>query len=611
MSQKLKAKSSRQEQRHGAAWRKHFGMMFVILVATAAFAAAQQSDGKLVGKFAPDLAPTLTRAQQGLAAANETVKVIVQYKQVPQVAQEGRVQRLGAQLNHRLHLVKGIALTIPVNALPALDADPEVASVSVDHALKGLDETTDLATNVNAAWNAGYNGQGIGVAVIDSGINDSHPDLWDSTESHSRVVYHQDFTGTPTTNSSGAKYDLYGHGTHVAGIVGGNGYLSSGNYAGVAPAVNLVDLRALDSNGTGTDSTVIAAIEQAIALQNTYNIQVINLSLGRGIAVSYTQDPLCQAVESAWKAGIVVVVAAGNYGRVSIDGSDGYGTVTAPGNDPFVITVGATNSQDSSSQSQEIMTSYTSKGPTTYDHVVKPDIMAPGNDIVSLVAPGATLEAEYPAQLVNGSNGEPNYFMLSGTSMATPVISGAVALLLQQNRNLTPDQVKARLMQSAYGNFPTSTFISIPSLDESFTEYYDPLSVGSGLLNMQSALSDNSLAPANVGAALSPSVSYNSSNGNVAMVDGNSTISARSVVWGSSRAWSFSNIWSDVNDGSLVSSTPLPWSDNLLSAFSVVWGSSTGSGLEGASVVWGAADLLPTAAEDGGPILTCPHKACK
>ena len=110
----------------------------------------------------------------------------------------------------------------------------------------------------------------------------------------------------------------------------------SGNYEGVAPDVNLIDLRALDLNGAGSDSTVIAAIQQAIALKSTYNIRVINLSLGRGISVSYAQDPLCQAVESAWKTGIVVVVAAGNYGRVSIDGSNGFGTVTAPGNDPFV-----------------------------------------------------------------------------------------------------------------------------------------------------------------------------------------------------------------------------------------------------------------------------------
>jgi len=263
-------------------------MLLLLLVAEAAFAQDWAGDGRPVGKFAPDLAPVLARAHQG-AAAQETVKVILQYKQVPQAEQEGRVQGLGARLNARLGLVKGIAVTIPANALPALEADDEVVSVNLDHPLKGMDDYTDAAMNVSAAWNAGYNGAGIGVAVIDSGINDNHPNLWDSTESYSRVVYHQDFTGTSVKNAYGkVVYDLYGHGTHVAGIVGGNGYLSNGQYTGVAPAVTMIDLRVLDQNGNGSDSNVIAALQQAIRLQNKYNIQVINLSLGRGISV-----PLC------------------------------------------------------------------------------------------------------------------------------------------------------------------------------------------------------------------------------------------------------------------------------------------------------------------------------
>ena len=139
---------------------------------------------------------------------------------------------------------------------------------------------------------------------------------------------------------------------------------------------------------------------EAIALKNTYNIRVINLSLGRGIPVSYTQDPLGQAVESAWQAGIVVVVAAGNYGRLSLQGSNGFGTITAPGNDPLVLTVGAMKSNGSTQPSAETKASFSSKGPTTYDHVVKPDIMAPGNGIVSLAAPGATLESSFPGELV-------------------------------------------------------------------------------------------------------------------------------------------------------------------------------------------------------------------
>ena len=610
MPQAAKAKNPGRCERHSAAWGRRLSVLLLFLLAQAVSAQDWKADSRPVGKFAPDLAPLVARARQGMAA-NETVKLIVQYDHVPHSEEEGRVQRLGAHLNHRLSVVKGIALTIPVSALPALEADSHVVSIGLDHPLRALDEITDAATNVPSAWNAGYNGAGIGVAVIDSGINDSHPDLWNSNESRSRVVYHQDFTGTPTTNSSGAQYDLYGHGTHVAGIIGGNGYLSGGSYIGVAPAVTLVDLRALDFNGDGSDSTVIAAIQKAIALQNKYNIQVINLSLGRGIAVSYAQDPLCQAVESAWKAGIVVVVAAGNYGRLSVDGSDGYGTITAPGNDPFVLTVGAMNSTGSSAQSAEIMTTYTSKGPTTYDHVVKPDIMAPGNDIVSLAAPGATLEADYPDQLVNGNNGQPDYFTLSGTSMATPVVSGAVALLLQQNSNLTPDQLKARLMQSAYGTFPSSSLISVPALDETFTEYYDPFSVGSGLLNMQPALSDNSLAPGNVGAALSPSVIYNPSTGTVSLVDGNSSVPADLVVWGSSNAWAFSAIWGGVNGSAVVSNVSLPWNDDLLTAFSVVWGSSTGTGPQATSVVWSSLELIVDTAADGGPIFLCPpHEKC-
>jgi serine protease AprX len=586
--EKEKAKSPGRSERHSAAWGKRLSTLLLVLLTQTAFA-QEFGGGHPAGKFAPDLAPQVARAHQGVAG-NETVQVIVQYKLAPHTEQEGRVQRLGARLNHRLGMVKGIALTIPVQALPALEADPEVLSVSVDHPMKGLDDTTDVATNVPTAWNAGYNGAGIGVAIIDSGINDGTPDLWNSNQSNSRVVYHQDFTGTATSNSQGAKHDLYGHGTHVAGIVGGNGYLSSGNYIGVAPAVSLIDLRALDLNGSGSDSTVIAAIQQAIALKNTYNIRVINLSLGRGIFVSYTQDPLCQAVESAWKAGIVVVVAAGNYGRVSINGSNGFGTITAPGNDPLALTVGAMKSNGSTSQSAETLASYSSKGPTTYDHVVKPDIVAPGNSIVSLAAPGATLEAAYPAELVTGNDGSNDYFTLSGTSMATPVVSGAVALLLQQNSALTPDQVKARLMKTAYKSFPNSTVAWVPHLSQNFTSTYDLFSTGSGLMNLKAAVNNTDLAPATVGAALSPSAVYNPATGTVSLANGNGSISVNSVVWGSSVVWGTSVVWgANVNGSSVVWGNSLPWNSNLLSAFSVVWGSSLGTSTSASSVVWGAA----------------------
>jgi serine protease AprX len=455
-------KPTDRNERHSAAWGKRMGFLVLLLATGMAFGQRWGTVASSRPRIATELSGLLAKAHQG-ATQGQTVRVIVQYKQVPKAAHYAAMQNRGARLHTRLHMIRGAAFTIPASALPALEADPEIESVTVDHPLNLMDDETNDATGVESAWSSGFTGAGVGVAVIDSGINDDHPDLWNSTQTASRVIYHQDFTGTAITNSSGAKYDLYGHGTHVAGIIAGNGYLSGGQYEGVAPQANLIDLRALDANGGGTDSSVIAAIQQAIALQKTYNIRIINLSLGRPIWASYTQDPLCQAVEAAWKSGIVVVVAAGNYGRLSLNNSNGFGTVTAPGNDPFVLTVGATKNNGNGSAAGETKASYSSKGPTTYDHVVKPDIMAPGNGIVSLAAAGATLESEYPAGIAKGNDGKNRYFSLSGTSMATPVVAGAAAILLQEQGTLTPDQVKARLMKTAYKmglTFWTSTICS-------------------------------------------------------------------------------------------------------------------------------------------------------
>jgi serine protease AprX len=584
-----KQQKPRRQERHSAAWGKRVGL--VVLLATGMALASTSPSARQNGRFSnigSELAGYLAKAKQG-SANGKTVRVIVQYKHIPTAAHYSTMKGRGARLHATLHMISGAAFTIPVNALPALEADPEIKSVTIDHPIAVMDDLTNSATGVSSAWNAGFTGAGIGVAVIDSGINDSHPDLWDSTHTSSRVLYHQDFTGTATTNSNGAKYDLYGHGTHVAGIIAGNGYLSGGHYSGVAPEASLIDLRALDANGAGTDSTVIAAIQQAITLKNAYNIRIINLSLGRGIPASYTQDPLCQAVEAAWNNGIVVVVAAGNLGRLSVYGSNGFGTITAPGNDPFVITVGATKSNGSATPQAETKASYSSKGPTTYDHVLKPDLMAPGNAIVSLAAPGATLEASYPNDVVTGTDGKADYFTLSGTSMATPAVAGAAALMLEEQNTLTPDQVKARLMKTAYkmGMFSTSSYV--PHLIMSFVDFYDLFSVGSGLLNVQAATTNTDLAPAGVGSALSPYAVYNQQTGVVSLVYGNGTVSSNSVVWGSSVVWGTSVVWgsSVVSGNSVVWGSSLPWNNNLLSAFSVVWGSSTGT-TSATSVVWGA-----------------------
>ena len=549
-------------------------------------------------KMAPVLERMATRARiEG--AASQNVRVIVQFKQSPTQHHFDKVQGKGGKLGNRLGVINGASFSLPVSKLRELANDNEVAFISPDHQVKAADDLTDAAVGVSAArnLNLGTWGMNIGVAVIDSGINDNHDDLR-NTIAQSRVFYHQDFTGTSIKDSTGkVVYDTYGHGTHVAGIVAGDGTDSGGQgtaMTGIAYGVNLIDLRVLDKNGSGSDSNVIAAIQRAIALKSTYNIKIINLSLGRPVYSGYANDPLCQAVEQAWKAGITVVVAAGNFGRLSVLGSNGYGTITAPGNDPFVITVGGMKTMNTATRADDQIASYSSKGPTTYDHVVKPDILAPGNLIRSTISPGSTLATLFPGNRVLGSavSGRYDYMTLSGTSMATPVVSGVVAMLLQQDSTLTPDQIKARLMKTAYKTFPTSSVSTDPVTHATYTSYYDIFTVGSGYLDITAAIANTDKAPATVGSALSPYVAANA-NGTVTVYDGNSQVASTSVVWGNSVVWGSSVVWgNNVNGSSVVwgnaslAGSSVVWGNSALSGYSVVWGTSL---LSGSSVVWGAA----------------------
>ena len=216
-TQKLRKPPGR-EQRHSAAWGKRLAIM--LLLATGMAFGANPHAGN-TGRIASELSDLLDKAHQG-TAQGQTVKVIVQYRQVPTAAHYATMRNRGGLLHAKLHMIKSAAFTIPVSALAALESDPEVVSVSIDHPYECDGRSDQRCYRVQSAWNAGYNGAGVGVAVIDSGINDSHPDL-QNPDGTSRVVYHQDFTGTPSSNSNGAQYDLYGHGTHVAGVIGSNG----------------------------------------------------------------------------------------------------------------------------------------------------------------------------------------------------------------------------------------------------------------------------------------------------------------------------------------------------------------------------------------------------
>ena len=527
--------------------------------------------------------------------AGDSVRVIVQYRNGADESKHGRIRALGGIVHNDLGLIRGHAVSLRSAELEALAGDPDVEAIVPDRDVFASLDTAAAAVNASAAWNANQIGSGIGVAVIDSGVS-AHNDL------NGRIVYSQDFTG------EGQNADLYGHGTHVAGIVAGNGSMSTGGnnfktFKGMAPGVNIINLRALNSSGAGTDSSVIAAIQKAISLQFQYNIRVINLSLGRPVSGSYRNDPLCQAVEAAWKAGIVVVVAAGNYGRTTNGGVDGYGTITAPGNDPYVITVGAMKTMGTPGRGDDQIATYSSKGPTVYDHVVKPDIVAPGNQIHSLLThdlTGSGLFMTYSStqfacsyyETNCGMGMSQNYYLLNGTSMAAPMVSGAAAILIGAHPSLTPDQVKARLMKTAYKSFPASSTVTTGGV--TYTSYYDIFTVGAGYLDIQAALSNTDVASGN---ALSPTLNYNSSTdtGTLSYASGSSFQSSgtfsNAVIWGTNHF---------VNGSAVIWGTGTMWANAVIwgtsgpNAFAVIWGTGANGPVNSTAVIWGTSFVQGT-----------------
>jgi serine protease AprX len=552
----------------------------------------------------------LSKELRGLNG-NDPVDVIVQFRVKPTAAHYDFLAANGVKFKNKkaLRYLNSVALRLSPNALAFLEAHPDIAYVSPDRRVQRAADVAAPAVLADiAAQQYGLNGSGIGVALIDSGVSD-HPDLHSSSHPNkSRVVYSESFVAGDSSTADG-----YGHGTHVAGIIGGNGSASASGYSrqytGIAPGVNIINLRVLDVNGGGSDSAVIAAIDRAIDLKNVYNIRIINLSLGRPVQESYTLDPICQAVEAAWNAGITVIVAAGNNGRSNYSVTQGYATINSPGNDPYIITVGAVSGHGTDTRTDDAITSFSSKGPSFIDHIAKPDVVAPGNGIVSLLAYGSTLDANFPqsevapnpvksCNLLNVctiTTGQAQYFAMSGTSMATPVVSGAAALLLQQNPNLTPDQIKARLMKTAWKGLPQFS-TALDSAGVTYNEENDIFTVGAGYLDVQAALSSTDLAH---GQARSPTAQYDPNTGIVTLGSTSSSVTGSSVVWGFDAAWATSVVWGyqGVDANSVVWGTSVIFNasggtSGNLTASSVVWGTVAADsvvwGSEATSVVWGA-----------------------
>lgn len=354
----------------------------------------------------------------------------------------------------RRRLTGAVALDLTDAQLDALAQDSRIAHISGDlpviaHA--AAQTVTNLATSAPTVWQGnpgllgllgtpGYTGGGVVVAVLDSGIAPH-------TALGHRVIAHVNLVST----DPGGSGDPFGHGTHVAGIIGGgtNAALNvTSQYAGgSAPNVSFVDVRVLNANGSGLTSDVIAGINWVIAHKATYKIRVLNISLGHPVTEPAASDPLVQAVEQAVAAGITTVVSAGNYG-LAPNGAPELGGITSPGTAPDAITVGAVDTKGTATTSDDVVAPYSSRGPAEYDVAVKPDLVAPGTQIVSCEVPGSYLSVTYPQWHIAGS-GTNAYMRLSGTSMATAVVSGGAALLLNAAPSLTPAQVKMALQMGA------------------------------------------------------------------------------------------------------------------------------------------------------------------
>jgi serine protease AprX len=362
----------------------------------------------------------------------------------------------GGRITGRLPIIGGSTAEVDPAALPALLKElPPDTHIFVDGRITipppivdypGDIVKSEPSTKLNTAmpamgvdkvWEKGYKGEGITIAVIDTGVY-PHKDFTDA-QGKSRIIGFKDFVNNKTQ-----PYDDQGHGTHVSGIAAGNGAVSGGKYTGAAPEASIVGVKVLNKDGSGTFSDVIKGIQWAVQNKEKYGIRVINMSLGGPVESTYKEDPVTQAIEKAVEAGIVCAIAGGNEGPYAE-------TIGSPGNDPMAFTIGALDDKGTVKRDDDGLARFSSRGPTPIDGLTKPDALFPGVNITAPLSPGSSLDD--PSIPHVGKD----YITISGTSMATPGMAGLIADLIQANPKLTPDDVKKILMGTA---------IKLPKLDE-------------------------------------------------------------------------------------------------------------------------------------------------
>ena len=410
------------------------GSTAAALVCASLFLSASPAAAAHSARLSADLA-------DHLSAGSQTIRVIVHGTR-----EEVDALALRYNLTIARYLQSGAVFLVNAGQLAAMRQDEGQDHLSGDIRIRSsVDAMAAESIGADQVWEGSrevrsQTGRGITVAVIDSGINTRHKAF-----ANGRVLVTKDFTG-------GDGQDHYGHGTHVAAIIAGQAGKTADakDFRGIAPGAYLLNLRVLGDDGSGTVSDVIEAIDWTIAHQHEYNVRIINLSLGAPVLQPYRDDPLCEAVERAVRSGLVVVAAGGNYGKTT-EGVSVYGAITSPANSPYAIAVGAIDTHDTAQRSDDTLASYSSKGPTRYDLVMKPDLSAPGSHIRSAEAADSYLAKTYPARHVSGS-GANAVMQLSGTSQAAGFVSGAAALVLDARGGLRPADTKAVLQL-------TSTFL--------------------------------------------------------------------------------------------------------------------------------------------------------
>jgi len=463
----------------------------------------------------------------------------------------------------RLDLIDAWVLEMPDRALNLVAQAADVSDAHFDRPIWAADYLSTRSTGTDLVWNTlGYTGDGVGIAVIDSGITSWHDDLversFGSSHAHGnqRVSAFVDFV-----NGQTQPYDDHGHGSHVAGIILGNGFDSDGKQSGIAPDADLVALKVIDKDGKGSISNIIAALDWVGRNATTYNIKVVNVSAGAGVSESYWTDPLTLAAKRLVDRGIVVVAAAGNLG-LNAQGHEQYGGILSPANAPWVITVGASSTQGTTGATDDTVADFSSRGPTRGDYLAKPDLVAPGFGIRSLAVPGSVLYNTNIAYLVNGTvnTSYPPYVSLSGTSMAAPQVAGAVALMYQAYPGLTPNLAKGILQYTSQVH-----------------SGYNGLEEGAGFLNVLGAVSLSKFYGLNqVGSVMPVQASWSKH-----LLWGNHMISG-GYINPLANAWSVSVVWGADAVRTANGGDNIVWGTN--GGDNIVWGTADA---HGDNIVWG------------------------